>query len=456
MMSAISKRRDFLPLDEFKRIVRQLGFTRANELKAWCRSPTRPPSVPRCPHKVYRRQGWVTHLEALGRPRAEHQALTPGALKETLTGSGLTCRKYFKFEQADVAIAWVENLLEEEGYESKRLPRLAQGSLIVRRRVNAGPAKQVHHQGLGLLSCGEGEQDQEWRVLQVRCAYDKRPNAGTTVVLSRTRVCPDVGVLVVNPMHEKALALHVDSYHVRKCLRGRSYFWLSGLPSIRGSEGRANFLADVEKLLARLKPQSYAAWLMDRPAAAASVRRSKLQLQLMEQIINPSGLQHELPTRLLDAHDFTLAGRACLAHTCTLAPESARGLTISLRRVRTVHGRPLVIPMGNADDLDFVFALLGDKTAKLVGLFIFPRRYLIKWGVFAENFVGGKTCMTLYPPGARIRYASKRVQAAEQQKFYIDLTAEKTQRSGVGKNDADVSSVQSSVVERFSRLFLEN
>eukprot|EP00925_Amoebophrya_sp_RCC4383_P001665 GSA25T00015362001.1 len=73
MFARGSFRRAFMPLEEFKRIVRGLGFRQAKQLKEWLRSADCPATVPKCPETVYRRDGWISHLEALGVPRAQHE-----------------------------------------------------------------------------------------------------------------------------------------------------------------------------------------------------------------------------------------------------------------------------------------------------------------------------------------------------------------------------------------------
>ncbi|CAD7973057.1 unnamed protein product [Amoebophrya sp. A25] len=153
-------------------------------------------------------------------------------------------------------------------------------------------------------------------------------------------------------------------------------------------------------------------------------------------------------------------------HSGPISPNFGCSPRIGFKRTRRLNGEPLFLPLGNVDDFDFLFAGLCDEQTILVGLFVFPRSYLMKWGVCAQSFAGGQTSMTLYPPGCDVnfRWQSKREQAEEQKQFYIDLSArgrtcehDKVQdgRQDVGTTVGQVKCAASTeIIKRFQSIIL--
>ncbi|CAD7973045.1 unnamed protein product [Amoebophrya sp. A25] len=139
---------------------------------------------------------------------------------------------------------------------------------------------------------------------------------------------------------------------------------------------------------------------------------------------------------------------------------------ITFKRIRVVKGQVVQVPLGNFEDMEFLVAPIYDDKTILVGVFVFPRCYLVKWGICAENFSGGQTAMTLYPPEMKklaFQWSSKREQAEEQRKFYIDLRhtsagegmPESDKAATSGKTDTGTANAKSmDNIEKFGRIIL--
>ncbi|CAD7973047.1 unnamed protein product [Amoebophrya sp. A25] len=421
-MSAIAPKRAFLPLSEFKRVVRGLGLTRVSELRAWLSSPQRPALLPKYPHYAYKTHGWISYLDSMGRePRIRRVRLSPDALSSALTEAreqDLWSARSAKVKLAEVAIQWTERLFADLGFETQRLPQRLQGSLLVRQRLPSA-APLVDGSGPEDKAVADEDQAQGWRALQVRCStYSK---ASRTVVLSQNHMSNNVGVLVVNHVAEEARALHLGSIKTRltsSASRTRYCF------TLRSLDGRMAFLKDIQDVLARLRPMSRSSWLAQLPGSAAALQWQSLHTQLIEKVVLPSGFEDSACLSFFNTYDFLVAGRKCVMHSGTISPKYGNCPRIGFKRTRRLNGEALFLPLGNVEDLDFLIATLYNENTTLVGLFVFPRNYLIKWGVCAHNFSGGQTSMSLYPSGwnASTHRPSRREQAQEQKQFYIDLS----------------------------------
>ncbi|CAD7973050.1 unnamed protein product [Amoebophrya sp. A25] len=458
-MSAISaKARDFVPLSEFKRIVREKGFTKAIQLRAWLRSQQRPVHVPKYPERIYRSQGWVTFLEALGRPRAAHHTLTPEELSAALGNHdlGLLRTRFGKMQRAEAAVVWAEELLSAFGYETRRLPQRLQGSLLVREMRSTDSTGQA------------GGEEHGWWAVQVRCSCNAHSKS-RTVLVSRNHKTADIAVLVADSNAEKARMVHLDGVDLRAAWEGlqtRQCFSVPTLHSVgRHDESRSTFVSEVQDVLARCPSRPSSEWLTEFLPCSESARRwQRLYTQLANQVVVPSGLDGERNLHLLDTYDVTIAGRKCAIHSCPLYPRSGDSPRLTFIRTRVVKGRRVSIPFGNLEDVDFLIALLYDgvddenaQGQRLVGFFLFPYQYLTKWGISAKNFSGGQSGMTLYPPGhpcvARHR-RSKYEQVKEQHQFYIEMPRENI------TDDKNMSEAQEratlSALQRFRTILLGN
>ncbi|CAD7973049.1 unnamed protein product [Amoebophrya sp. A25] len=134
--------------------------------------------------------------------------------------------------------------------------------------------------------------------------------------------------------------------------------------------------------------------------------------------------------------------------SCLLWSKGGRGTQLTLRRTRIVNGRPVFLPFGFVEDFGFFIALVCEEDTRLAGVFVFPRCYLVKWGICGEQLSGGQTAMTLYPPGhnnpAAYRHA-KCAGAEEQRKFYIDLT-----------HTADTVTTSLVMIDKFRSIIVES
>ena len=64
-----ASQRKFLPYDESRAFVQQLGFKKSDDFFGWSRSGQRPDFIPGCPHKSFRGKGWVSFPHYLGYER---------------------------------------------------------------------------------------------------------------------------------------------------------------------------------------------------------------------------------------------------------------------------------------------------------------------------------------------------------------------------------------------------
>ncbi|CAD7973042.1 unnamed protein product [Amoebophrya sp. A25] len=426
--SAARKGAALLPLEEFKRIVRGRGFTRATELKSWLRSAECPQRVPKNPHNAYRLQGWVSYLEAMGRSRARHQEISSldanaGAASTSVSEDDSLSRRFRNFRRADSAIAWVEGLLAEFGYETQRLPRRLHGSLLVRETL---PDSE-----------NDGESRDKWWALQIRSRSSLTSNTRTVVVTTNQESCAGMGFLVVNPAAMQARALLLSSRKLRTASSGfgrprRLCFSLpTALPSVIGDAGRLSFHNELRDTLRLLSSKSRLAWLAELPGNEQAVRRQKLYLEFMETLVAPSGFHVEESLRFADSYDLVIEGRKCVVHSCCVSQKGRRVPALNVKRMRVVDGHRVSFPLGEGEGIDFVIALMYNKEGGLTGLFVFPYAYLAKRGVVTHQSCAGQTVMSLYLPGAQqpssfsrnSGWTVKRQQQTkmEQSRFYFDM-----------------------------------
>ncbi|CAD7973051.1 unnamed protein product [Amoebophrya sp. A25] len=431
MTSPARLKRAFVPLAEFKRLVRELGFDRAGQLKAWLKSSERPLEVPKTPQTVYRKDGWVSYVEALGLPRTQRETIDPEAIKALLSDPDRNLSsRYGKITRADVAIAWVENFLSDLGYETKRLPRELQGSLLLRQKQALGSEKaDLTEQNSDKPVSGSWFEG-KWWALQVRSVHGSALKTRTGVCVARNHAFAELGLVVVHPEGHQACALHLDSVKLSEVTCGYKKWLRFSMPRlfcVAEEAGRSTFSAALQDMLVRLPVKSQREWLLELRGNAAAVRYQKLFSQFLDEVVLPCGFEVSTESsRLTDARSFLIAGRKCAAHSCKRALHSERDTQLPFKRTRIVNGRQILLPFGYVEDFDFLIALIyDDDTENLAGFLAFPRFYLIKWGICAQNFAGGQTGMTLHPPGnkspAAIRY-TKSAAAEEQRKFYIDLS----------------------------------
>ncbi|CAD7973058.1 unnamed protein product [Amoebophrya sp. A25] len=380
--------------------------------------------------------------------------------RELQHSASSTSHQDWKLRRADAAIAWVEGLLAEFGCETRRLPRRSQGTLLVRAQEPSNDA--VKNDDTARVD----EEDDEkplWRALQVRCnTYEGKTR---TVLASQKRMSTDIGMVVVNHLEEQARVLHLGSVKLRKARSGPRVLHCFSLPylrCIRGTEGRSELLRELQEVLGLLRPRSRSEWLAELPGSVATKRWQGLCKQLAEKVIVPAGFADEPCAQFFNnTYDFTIEGRKCVLRWSTMVPNFRNYPRISFKRTRMVNGRSVLIPLGNVEDFDFLFALLSTADGVLAGLFVFPRCYLVKWAVCAQNFAGGQTGMTLYPPVEHDVVApvrSKRQQADEQREFFIDLKWLQSVYSTdilLSQNDKDTTA-SSAALAKFRKIILAN
>lgn len=92
-------------------------------------------------------------------------------------------------------------------------------------------------------------------------------------------------------------------------------------------------------------------------------------------------------------------------------------------------------PYDKSDNIDLVMVTV--KTKSRMGQFVFPKKFLIKQGVFSVNGKGGKRAIRVYPPWDK----AESKQAQNTQKWQLKFFAE------IPKN-------KSIDINRFQELFL--
>ncbi|CAD7973060.1 unnamed protein product [Amoebophrya sp. A25] len=457
MPGASALRRAFVSLAEFKRIVRGMGFARARHLQEWLRSPECPSGLPKSPHTVYAKDGWVSYLEALDLPRTQHEAIGATALARILADPNRSLsRNYGKNARADVAITWAQRLLAECGYETKRLPRQLQGSLLLREKNGSSDVTEEQH--------SSSSTGRNWWALQVRSIHSTESRT-TSLAFAHNDITADVAILVANPEAQRVKIFDLASVKVRQVRppsgRVRCCISMPDLSCIKEEQEHIAFQEALRETLKRLPAKSQRSWLTDLPGSAGAVRCQKLYLQLWEKVLVPSGFSgnEESSLPLAEGSLFVIAGRRCRVHSCLVTKESKKCPNLNFKRVRVVNGRRVVLPLGLLDDAEFVLALMYDDSAALFGVFVFPRPWLIKWGGCKETLTGGQTAMVVYPPGRDHFRPARRAQVDEQRQFYLDLSTEILQGEAEKETDEEIfntSCASPSVIAKFRSIILGN
>ncbi len=96
------------------------------------------------------------------------------------------------------------------------------------------------------------------------------------------------------------------------------------------------------------------------------------------------------------------------------------------------NGGPIQ-PFDQTDPLDFV--IIGIRSQKNVGQFIFPKAILISKNIFSRNNVGGKRAIRVYAPWDKANSKQAQITKKWQAEFFVDMS------DGVNNSDIQADSI---------------
>ncbi|CAD7973048.1 unnamed protein product, partial [Amoebophrya sp. A25] len=205
-----------------------------------------------------RRLGFLCRSAWFASGAAQHETVDPEEVRAALSDPDRTLSsRYGKVMRAE----WVEGLLTELGYETKRLPRQLQGSLLAREK-RAVPGDDETD------AFASDKAEPKWWALQVRSVHGQTWRKRPGVRVARSGVSADLGIVVTNPEKGLACALHLDSVKlsvVRSDCRNWLRFSMPSLPCVAEGAGRAYFLLAFQDALRRLPVRTQREWLTQLP-----------------------------------------------------------------------------------------------------------------------------------------------------------------------------------------------
>ncbi|CAD7953692.1 unnamed protein product [Amoebophrya sp. A25] len=439
----------FVSFDEFKVFVRKLGFTCSRDFQKWSSSSKRPPFIPSTPNKYYKNEGWKSFMDALGYDWPP--------VRTSILASQRTYKNR-QFRNAQKAVDWVEKtILELTGgrFEVYPVPRFGRVSFLLRKRRSVQRG-------------GDEQLDDAWWALRVKSAADRckkssKKRESFIFCLKQALTESDVGFVAAGPqfqeidfLHPADLPLHVSKRNPSGC----SWFYLANMPVVDTEGGRQRVVERLLALLDRLPTKPLQEWLAHLPASWGSELRHLLAQQLISNLLRPAGLSFAHAGKLAELHNAVIGGKRVLLRCARIVEETGKSKIVLERNRRTcvsADGKKLLcgVPFDASDEIDFLLAMMycgeGDRdpSAKLDGVFVFPKSLLIDMGVMSVDFKGGRFGFALYPPGCAPPHDNRRERALKQKEFYFALPQQGDQRLSKAETVEEMR-------ERMRALFLGN
>ncbi|CAD7943385.1 unnamed protein product [Amoebophrya sp. A25] len=324
-----------------------------------------------------------------------------------------------RWRNADAALTWLEGLFQlyMPEYEYEGLPRFMPGTLLLRRRglneVRSGN-EENRETAFSAAVTGAAETDErKWYALHVKSLAASRGKANPYYTFSGARFSDYVGLIAICPTEKKLEALHKDDIKLmcasdkqardgakqKNAATLMKHFRLHSLSPVG-----PGFSNQIKNLLQRLPQKTRSAWYSELGAAPRHRKHEHALSTFLELHICGAGLPYSLKK---SAHGCALiiARRRCIFKVAQMDVQKGKAQVCFARRSlleRSVSPR---------DGID-VFLLAVHDCGQLIGVFVFSRDWMRKWGKLLDGTRGeqakrGSTGMTLYIPGWSTRGSTK-------------------------------------------------
>ncbi|CAD7965530.1 unnamed protein product [Amoebophrya sp. A120] len=401
---ALSGGREFLDYAGFCDYVRPLQFSSVRQYKDWVHTDARPPTVPVCPHIMYKNTGWTSWTKALGYEREKHynrfrevrdlQRSRTMTRSRGATTNGIALQQFcdaIKSKSGDYDFLWLRG------------------------------------GRLGLLFRQREAVADKWCAIQVRTAEVRRESVHKKMEFRFHDVGlagrgTEIGVLTACAKEGKMQLQSYSDIEREASHRTRFYLWLPELRAVNVSE----MLGTLDEMWSTLPRLPSAHWIN------LSLQNTRLRLsavllsQVVQHLYIPSALELRFVCHRGDFNSYdAIVGSARMIHrTACLLPGDSGKVKVKLTHPVTTDANVLEsFTLDRSDPFDFltVFVREGDL---LVGLFLLPKSALDAAGVLSRSRAGGQSCVVLSPPGSRPTLPKIAKVVPDEEKFYIDVATE--------------------------------